>query len=372
MLRPLIPVASLQFLAKEGETAKRANIQALRGIAAMMVVIFHGFFRYFASLPHFSTPQWCLPQWAHYGESGVDVFFVISGFVMVYVTRNRCGSFASQRKFLVDRITRIYPPYWIATLPVVLVCIFLPNVRENTLNVGAFWHSLALFPGPDQFPLLRVGWTLIHEMYFYLVFSFFLLGKRERLPLKLWIWAGCVIAAPYVLPAGWLSLPWVKLVSNAFALEFIAGCFLALAVWPKVFAYGFWLLAGGFLLLLLGTFMISSEEASSGFLRPLFFGIPSVCIVGGALAMECHGSVLGWSWLQRLGDASFQIYLWHTTLLAIVSRYALKAGVAPLLCLVLTIASSVAVSYCIHLWGEKPILKWTRSMRRYTTASPQL
>ncbi|MCX6967957.1 MAG: acyltransferase [Verrucomicrobia bacterium] len=333
------------------------NIQALRGIAALLVVGFHALVYYFAF-----PVEVPMPRWAFTGASGVDIFFVISGFVMVHVTRNRFGSVRGQARFLADRVARIYPYYWLATLPVVLTCLALPRLTSISLNGKVLFESLLLLPQSD-FPLLRAGWTLIHEMYFYLAFSFFLWGKRERLWSKLCVWALLVGCASLLLPAKWLEIPWVHLVSNPLTLEFIGGCFLALVPWPKGFRQGSWLLLGGFVLLLPGTLSMPFPAMEPGCMRHLYLGLPSILIVAAALAMEQGGQTLHWAGFQRLGDASFQIYLWHLTVISAVSRFSMKLPIPNGLRLLLTIGCAVVFGYLVYLWIEKPMREWTRGLR---------
>ena len=335
------------------------NLQVLRGIAALMVVCFH------ATIYYFAVPEHRLmPEWSYYGAAGVDLFFVISGFVMVHVSHNRFGSLASQLDFLYDRATRIYPPYWVATLPVIIACVLLSKGVNITLDTKTFFSSLFLLPTAEGFPLLRVGWSLIHEMYFYIVFSFFLLGKRETLFQKLLLWTLIILGAALYLPSPWLDIPLLKIAFNPFTLEFIAGCLLGLVPWPKSFKYGPLLLIVGFILLMGGTLLMPEPAPVTGGWRPLFLGIPAVLIVSGALIMEHNAQILSWSVLQRLGDASFQIYLWHNTVISAVSRYSLKFAMPNGVRCLVTIVCGVSVGYLAHLYIEKPLLHWTRGWRQ--------
>jgi peptidoglycan/LPS O-acetylase OafA/YrhL len=320
-----------------------------------MVVCFHAIIYYF-SVPEYHT----MPDWAYYGAAGVDLFFVISGFVMVHVTQHRFGSLASQLDFLHGRITRIYPPYWVATLPVIVACLLFSNGINLTLNSKTLFTSFFLFP-TGGFPLLRVGWSLIHEIYFYVVFSFFLLGKRESLGKKLLFWALLILGAAVYLPASWRQIPLVNLIFNPFTLEFIAGCFLGLLAWPKNLKYGPLLMVGGFILLMGGTLLMPEKAPVTGDWRPLFLGVPAFLIASGALAMEHNAQILSWSLLQRLGDASFQIYLWHNTVVSAISRYSLRFAMPNSLRCLLTIVCGVTVGYLAHLYIEKPLLRLTRN-----------
>jgi len=359
MIPPRVSSTSLASVQAAGNSGKLLNIQALRGIAALMIVGFHALIYYFAA-PN-TEP---LPIWSYVGASGVDVFFVISGFVMVYVTRAQFGTLANQITFLANRFTRVYPSYWVATLPVIIVCILLPQSTVIHLNWRTLFFAFTLFPCEEGFPLLRVGWTLTHEIYFYAVFSFFLLGKREHLGRKLFLWAIFVIVASLTLPARWQTIPFVQLVGNPLTLEFIAGCVLGLVIWPNGFKGGVWFFLGGFLLLLIAALNMSQVPDVSGWQRPLEFGIPSIFIVGGAIAMEGRHQILRWKPIQVFGDASFQIYLWHVTVISAVSRYSLRFSINNFVRLLLTIVSALVISYLAHRLIEKPLLKFTRSWRR--------
>ena len=332
---------------------KCLNLQVLRGIAALMVVGFHALFYYFGASA-------AMPEWSYYGAAGVDLFFVISGYVMVYVSQNRFGSVASQLRFLYERATRIYPPYWVATLPVILACLLLGPSVNHTLTLRTLVTSLFLIPTSDEFPLLRVGWTLFHEMYFYFVFSFLLLGSRGTLYKKLLVWALLILGAALYLPAPWRGIPLLKIVFSPFTLEFIAGCLLGLVAWPQHFKTGPWLAAAGFILLLGGTCLVPDPSSVTGGWRPLFLGLPAVLIVGSALTMERNAQVLRWNWLQRLGDASFQIYLWHNTVISAFMRYSLKLPLPHEVRCVLAVVCGVTLGYLAHLYIEKPLLRWSR------------
>ena len=116
--------------------------------------------------------------------SGVDLFFVISGFVMVTITGNQFQRAGFVREFLFHRITRIYPLYWLFTLLALAVLLARPDMLKRSFEAQELVRSVLLLP-QDGLPLLMVGWTLIHEMYFYIVFSLLLVSERRVLLLLL-------------------------------------------------------------------------------------------------------------------------------------------------------------------------------------------
>ncbi len=128
-----------------------SSLELLRFVAALLVVLFH--------LPSIGI-----------GEFGVDIFFVISGYVMMLSTAT--GS----HQFLLKRLIRIVPLYWAATLAVFLIALLIPSLLNNTsANLVHLIKSLLFVPfdknGTGHQPLLTIGWTLNFEMYFYLLFA---------------------------------------------------------------------------------------------------------------------------------------------------------------------------------------------------------
>lgn len=165
----------LERLTAAASPRKRLDfIQGLRGIAALLIVVFH--------------LKWYLSQapWLGFGErvfgnahTGVDLFFVISGFIMVHASRDSDGSLHYVAGFVVRRFARIWPVYAATTL------IFLAAMGTLlTVNGGALVRALAFLPESSrgspffEYPPLHVGWTLVYEMYFYVLFAVALLAGR--------------------------------------------------------------------------------------------------------------------------------------------------------------------------------------------------
>jgi exopolysaccharide production protein ExoZ len=105
-----------------------------------------------------------------YGIAGVNLFFALSGFIMVVVA----GHYTAPIDFLWRRVTRIYSTYWLVSLPVLALVISAPTFVNSSIQTPiSLWRSFLLIPD-RSLPLLAVGWTLVHEMYYYLVFLVFL------------------------------------------------------------------------------------------------------------------------------------------------------------------------------------------------------
>ena len=161
------------------------NIQGLRGIAVLFVGFFH-----LLLIEEKYDKNTIIPKLISFGISGVDLFFVISGFVIVMVTRGQFRKADSAIKFIYHRLSRIYPIYWIYSSLVLALFLFKPSwVNSAQGNQVDIVSSFLLLP-QNLLPLINVDWSLIHEMYFYCFFFLLLLAIQEKhLPLMLTLWA---------------------------------------------------------------------------------------------------------------------------------------------------------------------------------------
>ncbi|WP_445242951.1 acyltransferase family protein [Microcoleus sp. N3A4] len=153
--------------AKSSKLHKKINLlQVDRGIGALLVVLFH--------LNQMSIERLnkvSLFNLFEAGWSGVDYFFVLSGFIMVYVHRTAIGKPDQFKSFLIKRTLTIYPINWIITLAVLVFFLVIPGFANNKdLSISHIFVSLLLLPQNDK-PILDFGWTLIYELFFYVLFS---------------------------------------------------------------------------------------------------------------------------------------------------------------------------------------------------------
>jgi exopolysaccharide production protein ExoZ len=341
------------------------SLQILRFIAAAMVVVFHVALATSWRPDGRSEPL--PPQIAL--MSGVDVFFVISGFIIT-----RTGPLASPRPTGVDffwrRWSRVAPIYFVLSIPPLVWAI-----AKGTFTWGAAVATFLFWPvshGQVVEPLNAFGWTLELEMAFYTVVSLLLLGgrlRRNAIILGL-IGAGLIVAR---LELNWTTL---RVLTNPLFVEFGAGVALSLA-WPRLRSLPTWLGA----MLLLGGFAAFPIEALAGvdvsfsgprsvagvesLRRAVVFGFPAASIVAGGLILEpvVRGRLA--MWLASAGDASYSIYLsqaWSITLVAGAWRMVgppLSFGVLA----ALGLPVAVAIGWLIYLYVEKPLLRDLRRIR---------
>jgi len=205
-------------------TSQLRSIQALRGLAALGVALLH-----LAGLQMLEGFRETTGIFA-YGWIGVDLFFIISGFIMVWVTRRIQSNPKTAIRFIMSRAARIYPLWWVS-VSLVALFFFLVHGAPASVDVipktqawGYYARSLILWP-QELAPLLDVGWTLIHEMFFYIVFTFIIaIGLRKKLLWGLLAW-GAVTALGIMLNLGSIN-PVLKIIFNPLSFLFIAGAMI--------------------------------------------------------------------------------------------------------------------------------------------------
>lgn len=334
------------------------NIQALRALAAFMVVFVH--------LEAFALRLGGGPETFVAGNGGVDLFFVISGLIMVYTTLDRP---TTPHGFIGQRLARIAPLYWLVTLAVFAIAVAAPSLMQATrADPVELVKSLLFVPftksnGLTQ-PVAFVGWTLNYEMAFYAVFALGLLAPRR------WIgaaFAGAVIAL--AVAAGVALQP--KSTLGAFytapiMLEFVFGMILGLILRRLPSGRGA-AAACGALIAPLFVLMLLGPALWPGVDRAVMFGLPGAGIVLCALVLERSGAVLRTGWVQRLGDASYAVYLTHffvtQAAVKVTDKLGLTGPVATILALIATLVGVAVVGVAVHLLIERPLAKAVRRLR---------
>jgi exopolysaccharide production protein ExoZ len=302
----------------KGQMARHSEvltIQYLRAVAAIAVVIFH-----IGLVLHLNLA---------FGAAGVDLFFVISGFIMWMVTRQRK---ATPLKFIRKRLLRIVPLYWLVTIFVAACASFRPNLFP--LNHPTFQHILLsllfiphLSPDGGLFPLLNQGWTLNYEMFFYFLFALTLAGSRKYQFYALSaVLVGFLLCGYLVHPLSPIEetyTPPGETYTSPLLMEFLAGVYICRA-WhdDKVLSR-----TTAWVAIALGvagiglTYCLRSELP-----RVIGWGIPAALIVAGAVSLEAAMTIRRIGFLKLLGDASYSIYLTHGLSWVAVSIAVVRLG----------------------------------------------
>lgn len=281
------------------------SVQYLRGLAAMAV-----------ALAHISSHTGLSFE---IGSAGVDVFFVISGFIMWRITSSRTFR---PGEFLANRITRIAPPYALLTVAIYLMATYVPGAFPNMrTSLSHAVMSLLFIPHIDHFgtafPQIAPGWTLNYEVFFYLVFAASLLASAG---VRIWVCTGTLVILALVGLTTDSSIEAVDAYTSPLLLEFVAGLWLGVA-WNRD-----WLprATWGWAAVMAGLAGLAAWELRQGRqpldLRPLVWGVPATLIVGGLLTVERRAGMTHSRLALLLGNASFSIYLVNVFVVAAIWR----------------------------------------------------
>ncbi len=287
---------------------KLDNIQFLRALAAILVVASH----LTASVMGRSAEsgiEFNLGEGLSFGGFGVDIFFVISGFIMVYISEAKKST--SQINFLIKRGIRIYPIYWVCSLAL-LIFYALPLTKVAPPDIVSVIKSFFLFPeinteGKMRPSLVGQGWTLIFELYFYLVFSFALKLSLEK---KTLLTAGLILCV--FLLANTVGLGVFNYVlGNSLCFEFVLGMLIAVLMCKGYALIGMFKIAAYVLMLVSCTLVIFDVSWWCEQDRLIAKGVPAFFIVL-VFVLDKNIQKIRFSKLSNLlGNASYSIYLTH-------------------------------------------------------------
>ena len=356
------------------------SLQAGRAIAAVFVVLFHlggaiAAEKYF-DLPFFSVPF-------SFGASGVEFFFVLSGFIIL--TAHRQDVFKPNKlwRYFQKRVVRIYPTYWIIFLVVFILALSSSTLRGTVPHdVFVVLKSLMLIPqdktviGGTGAPVLIVAWTLQYEVLFYAFFAIMILSRTISIILGLsWLIIYLMYLGDYsfAFPLNFLASHHIVLFFLGMGVSVICNNSKISTNIPLNYFF-----AGAFMFILVALDKILKLDflANSS---TLLYGIASATMIFGLVKSEESGRVIGGSrWLQVVGDSSYALYLIHYPLISILCKLSMfihleKFGViGALVSYVVIFFAFIFVSVVFHLWIEKPVTKYFRNfMSGFKTSAQQ-
>lgn len=304
------------------------SIQVLRGFAAIGVVLYHMLVieKKYAGGDHF------LPDLFRIGQSGVDLFFVISGFIMVTIIR-REGREKNPMDFLIHRFSRIYPNYWFYFFITFAVWLLQPTlVNASQGGHFNFFRSFFLIPS-TTLPLVLIAWSLIYEVYFYLVFSL-LVGLHQRkmlISLLAWLLFLVIVNLVFANPSSPIlstpASPVLSLILSPYSIEFIAGALAAMLMTspfiknlPPVVFIALTLLIPAALPFLFTHFYSPGGAAGNLFRQTVVFGAAYSMLLLSVVSLEQRSMLRFPSFLIRIGDISYTLYLSHLLILGAIGR----------------------------------------------------
>jgi exopolysaccharide production protein ExoZ len=339
------------------------SIQAMRAAAAWIVVIGHTAIMSVGvsgGNDAFRAIQAVTQTFFH---SGVDMFFVISGAIMFIITRDRKheSRLAETADFLLRRVVRIYPLFWIT-----LVFALLAGSGQPVESFADWVKTLLLIDTPPQH---NVAWTLLFEIRFYLIVAVVILLSRRDLI------AGFAIAAvgigAGVFFAGWGALPsgiWTAPLMLEFLLGLAVGClFVArIVIAPRA------MLALGLAWWLCTAILLYNNDAVKGDFRIAGSGVPAALILYGAMTLERLGVLRFPRFAVVAGDASYSVYLWHFVILAAAAKVFTGYGVGGAVAYIVACTALIAtVGYFSFRLIERPLMRLARQTRWRSDPKPR-
>jgi peptidoglycan/LPS O-acetylase OafA/YrhL len=354
------------------QAGRLSSVQILRAIAALSVALGHALYeaesfdvsRVYRSI--LDTQHW---------TAGVDLFFVLSGFIMMWTFGRRFGEPHAWREFLKRRLLRIVPPYWIFTAAAVVAALLFAGRLETT--VFAVDHAILSFlfiphiaPLGGIHPILSLGWTLMYEMFFYLAFAAALCFRRlvGLLALAgLFFFVFALARFTGLLPEA-LRLFW----GDAVLFEFLFGIGFYFAQsegelpvdrlgWVLLFCLG----AG------VAAYAVGWWSAS----RLFYFGLPALALFAVFFHLLPQVNARFGLMLVLLGEASYTLYLSHPFVLEVakvpIERLPLTPESRIVLYLVVGMAAVTLFSVAFYSLLERQLTQWlTRRARRKAPIVP--
>ena len=324
-------------------------LQVIRAIAALLVVYHHAFRSAIANLPltlPHSQLVWQPEKWAvGIGFFGIDLFFVLSGFLMVYISRRYYDGDHPVLRFLLERFVRIWPLYMVFTVVALGIEAERVHFHIDGLFDFRFTRLLSILFIPsfneigDLQPVLGVGWTLNYEAFFYLAFActFFVNERKSLAMLIVILGAAYSVASCFPLYAAGIFY------SDTIILEFCSGAFIAHIISTNIkMRFGWaWIIAG---IIILSLF----NNGFTSVILPRFIsgGLPASLIVIGGLTLKSNTSYP--LVFIKIGEASYSIYLSHSLIVGILTERIMSLSTYGLLRqFSVAIAGSLSAIFCV-------------------------
>lgn len=335
------------------------NIHLLRFLSALSVLIGHlimwGNRKYGLNMSE-------LDQYAAYMTVGVDVFFLISGFIMIYVSGQSTSNLQDLKQrclnFLYKRICRIYPVWWLLLLLLLPVYLWNPFLISSDPNSNlSFINSFFLIPHEAK-PILAVGWTLEFEMFFYILFGLTIFLEKNLQFACLSIIFICFNIIGLIFD---FNSPIGELMTSSLLLYFPIGMGLAL-IYEKIrYSEKSFFLS---ILLTIASFayMLSIEVGQID--RLLHFGPFATSLIFLFILFEKDQKILSKPFYKWGGDISYALYLVHLIVIAVVGKISIYTGTlsifgTPFILFAMCIVSLFTATVLYYLY-EKPVLNFLR------------
>lgn len=294
-------------------------------------------------------------------SGGVNYFFALSGFMMYYIYRGKFGQIHQFKSYLLNRLIRVYPLYWLLTCLFLFVLFLNPgfSVGHET-DIDTLITSFLLVQSPRELePVINVAWSLVHTVFFYLVFSLLFFSKVNLSKAIITIWALLTIA--FSLGYLYIDHYLIRFFFNQYNLIFLAGIFCAYCITHFKMNVKI-----SILMIILGGigFPVIWLNSIHPFI-PISFdmgtGLASALIILGLGSIDMQKDMKIPRFLNYIGNAAFSIYLSHNFALDLLSELFSDLSVYDYLggwltSMVLLILM-LSIGCIVHSFIEKPLIQ---------------
>jgi len=319
-------------------TSRLKELDGLRGIAAMAVVIYHYIYHYNRLFGH----DFYVSELFSYGFYGVQLFFIISGFVIFW----SIGRVSNVKEFVVSRFSRLYPTFWCAVI-ITFIVTSISNVEPLQLTFTTFLANLTMIHEYFRFQHVDGAyWTLTLEMAFYVwmvaIFKMKYLSKIESIFIP-WV----IIAASITL----FDIPIYNVLKKLFIIDYVE-FFAAGICFFKIMQHSYTRNTLALLLLCVISLYIKNSIQTAIGLTGFF--IMFFAIIKGRLP------VFRLNAFTYLGAISYSLYLVHQSIGYVIINYGYQQGIPPYLSIPTALFVSLLLAHSIMTYVEKPALKYIR------------
>lgn len=327
-----------------------ANIQMLRAIAAI-IVIFHHITPHYKSMGGYFDSFEKFTTW---GFTGVDIFFVISGFIMAHTTFRKERTFSNAKIFIKHRFARVYLGYWpFFVAGILFYGTATPNFLSEINLLGSFFlteveMSRLLFP---------ISWSLSYELYFYAMFALLFAFSIKTTQIIIHV---ALVAMILRITFIWIDSGPQYFFLSHFLVEFFAGSFLYI---HREKLKQPWMIALFFIFAVIAYVYGIKWDARNNALRVFTFGSGAFFIVALSITLENCKIFSAPKWITSIGDASYTIYLSHLLFISLFYFSGLRGFLSQQNTLIAEagffsyIAAIVLVSVVIYRKFELPIYR---------------
>jgi peptidoglycan/LPS O-acetylase OafA/YrhL len=341
---------------------KLSNVEAGRGIAATLVVLYH------TTIYYFSTPKYwtgtALNGLFAFGHSGVEFFFVLSGFIMIWIHRSDIGKPSRVGNFAWKRFQRIYPFFWFVFAVTIALLWLLPSSGQAIDRRPSIMLQSFLLAGWDPMhAVVFVSWTLWHEILFYAFCALVIAVPRIGIP----AFVTWILVCAIMIFTPWRA-PWPYYLTHHINVLFGVGVVLGLYMRDRRLPMPGLVCALGVAIFMSAGLLTDYSQALPLWALRDMFGLGAALGLAGAIELERLKRLVAPNWACVLGAASYSIYLTHMLTLTLFAKVAsllhLPSLLPPVLGFIALAGCAIGAGVVVHYLLERPILNAAAALRR--------